>query len=132
MRPGFEGSARQSSGQETISALTNLFRKECQGCNETRKPSSPAPHIQSSETIVNSPHDSPDWRLRLVIENAAGEFFEADRIVEWIRSRQRENAGFRPRESPEAIIIPLSGLASSKGNSTLQPKVWLKLQILTI
>jgi hypothetical protein len=30
----------------------NLFRKECQGCNEARKPRCPAPHIQSAETVV--------------------------------------------------------------------------------
>ena len=42
-RPRFEGCARQPSGQEAHSA--NLFRKECQGCNEARKLSCPAPHI---------------------------------------------------------------------------------------
>ncbi len=51
-RPGFESCARQPSGQEATSA--NLFRKECQGCNEARKPSCAAPHIQFSETIVTS------------------------------------------------------------------------------
>ncbi len=51
-RPRFESCARQSSGHEATSA--NLFRNECQVCNEARKPSCPAPHIQSSETIVTS------------------------------------------------------------------------------
>ena len=42
-RPRFEGCARQPSGHEATSA--NLFRKECQGCNEARKPSCPAPQF---------------------------------------------------------------------------------------
>jgi hypothetical protein len=42
-RPRFEGCATQPSGQEATSA--NLFRKECQGCNEARKPSCPAPQF---------------------------------------------------------------------------------------
>ncbi len=41
-RPRFESCARHPSGQEANSA--NLFRKDCQGCNEARKPICPAPH----------------------------------------------------------------------------------------
>ncbi len=33
---------------------TYLLRKECQGCSETRRPSRPAPRIQSSGAIVTS------------------------------------------------------------------------------
>jgi hypothetical protein len=51
-RPRFEGCAWQPSGQEAHSA--NLFRKECQGCSEARKPSCPATQIQSSEAILTS------------------------------------------------------------------------------
>ncbi len=52
LKPRFEGCARQPPGQEAHSA--NIFRKECKDCNEVRKPSCPAPHIQSSEAIVTS------------------------------------------------------------------------------
>ena len=48
-RPRFESCARQPSGHRATSA--NLFRKECQVCNEARKPSCPASHIQSSGAI---------------------------------------------------------------------------------
>jgi hypothetical protein len=44
-----EGCARQPSGQEAHSA--SLFRKECR---KAKKASFPAPHTQSSETIVTS------------------------------------------------------------------------------
>ena len=61
-RPRFEGCARQPSGQEAHSA--NLFRKECQGCNEARKPSCPAPQFNLPRRLSPPSHGSADRRLR--------------------------------------------------------------------
>jgi hypothetical protein len=63
-RPRFEGCARQPSGQKAHSA--NLFRKECQGCNEARKPSCPAPQLNLPRRLSSPSHDSADRRLRPV------------------------------------------------------------------
>jgi hypothetical protein len=63
-RPRFEGCARHPSGQEAKSA--NLFRKECQGCNEARKPSCPAPQLNLPRRLSPPSHGSADRRLRPV------------------------------------------------------------------
>ncbi len=63
-RPRFEGCARQPSGQEARSA--NLFRKDCQGCNEARKPSCTAPQINLPRRLSPPSHGSADRRLRPV------------------------------------------------------------------
>ena len=55
-RPRFEGCTRQPSGQEAHSA--NLFRKECQGCNEARKPSCPAPQFNLPRRLSAPSHGS--------------------------------------------------------------------------
>ncbi len=64
-RPRFEGCARQPSGQEAHSE--NLFRKECQGCNEVRKPSCPAPQFNLPRRLSPPSRDSADRRLRPVV-----------------------------------------------------------------
>ncbi len=61
-RPRFEGCAEQPSGQEAHSA--NLFRKECQGCSEARKPSCPAPQIYLPRRLSPPRYGSADRRLR--------------------------------------------------------------------
>ena len=63
-RPIFEGCARQPSGQEATSA--NLFRRECQGCNEARKPSCPALQFNLPRRLSPPSHGSADRRLRPV------------------------------------------------------------------
>jgi hypothetical protein len=63
-RPRFEGCARQPSGQRATSA--NLFRKECQGWNEARKPSCTAPQFNLPRRLSPPSHGSADRRLRPV------------------------------------------------------------------
>ena len=67
-RPRFEGCARQPSGHEATSA--NLFRKECQGCNEARKPSCPAPQFNLPRRLSPPSHGSADRRLRPVLHSS--------------------------------------------------------------
>ncbi len=49
-----DSNAAQGNIQDMEATLPNLFRKECQGCSEVRRPSRPAPHIQSSGASVTS------------------------------------------------------------------------------
>ena len=49
-----DSNAAQGNTQDMEATLANLLRKECQGCSEARRPSRPAPRIQSSEAIVTS------------------------------------------------------------------------------
>ena len=44
----------QGNTQDMETTSANLFRKDCQGRSETRRPSRPASRIQSSEAIVTS------------------------------------------------------------------------------
>ncbi len=44
--------AAKGNTQDMEATSENLFRKECQGCSETRRPSRPASRIQTSGAIV--------------------------------------------------------------------------------
>jgi hypothetical protein len=57
-----EGGAKQPSVQEATSA--NLFRKECQGCNEARKQSRPASQFNLPRRLSTPSQGSADRRLR--------------------------------------------------------------------
>ncbi len=46
--------AEGNNTQDMAVTSANLFKKECQGCRETRRPSCPASRIQSSGAIVTS------------------------------------------------------------------------------
>ncbi len=49
-----DSNAAQGNTQDIEATSANLLRNECQGCNETRRPSRPASRIQSSGPIVTS------------------------------------------------------------------------------
>ncbi len=49
-----DSNAVQGNTQAMEATFANLLRKECRGCNETRRPSRPASRIQSSGAIVTS------------------------------------------------------------------------------
>ncbi len=49
-----DSNAAQGNTQDTEATSANLFRKECQGCSQARRPSRPTPRIQSSGAIVTS------------------------------------------------------------------------------
>ncbi len=63
MAPGFaaqdhaqarDPNAAQGNAHDMDAIAANLFRKECQGCCEARRPSRPAPRVESSGAIVAS------------------------------------------------------------------------------
>jgi hypothetical protein len=49
-----DSNAAQGNTQDRKATLAYLLRKECHGCSEARRPSRPAPRIQSSGAIVTS------------------------------------------------------------------------------
>ncbi len=49
-----DSNAAQCNNQDMEATSVNQLRKECQGCSEARRPSCPAPRIQSSGAIVTS------------------------------------------------------------------------------
>ncbi len=49
-----DSNAARGNTLDMDATLANLLRKECQGCSEARRPSRPAPRIQSSGAIVAS------------------------------------------------------------------------------